>query len=129
MKYAGYLRLLVLPLGLLLLSPIVASEWVCFKGSPERMGSAQVPAPDTCYLLWEIDTESELYASPVVKQERVYLVALDKLYCLDLDSGDCLWTSNVPGYRSTPFVTEDKIIVATNSTSILSKSSRIKPIL
>jgi outer membrane protein assembly factor BamB len=114
MKYAGFPGLLVLPLGLLLLSPIVASEWVCFKGSPERMGSAQVPAPDTCYLLWEIDTESELYASPVVKQERVYLVALDKLYCLDLDSGDCLWTSNVPGYRSTPFVTEDKIIVATN---------------
>lgn len=114
MKYAGYLGLLVLPLGLLLLSPIAASEWVCFKGSPERIGSAQVPAPDTCYLLWEIDTDSELFASPVVKQERVYLVALDKLYCLDLDSGDCLWTSNVPGFRSTPFVTEDKIIVATN---------------
>lgn len=114
MKCAGYLGLSVLLLGLLLLSPIVASEWVCFKGSPERIGSAQVPAPDTCYLLWEKDTESELYASPVVKQERVYLVALDKLYCFDLDSGDCLWTSNVPGFRSTPFVTEDKIIVATN---------------
>ncbi|MBU7021421.1 MAG: PQQ-binding-like beta-propeller repeat protein [Theionarchaea archaeon] len=114
MKHAGYLGLLVLTLGLLFMNPIIASEWVCFKGSPERTGSAQASAPDTCCLLWETDTESELYASPLVKQERVYLVALDKLYCLNLGSGDCLWTSHVPGFRSTPFVTEDKIIVATN---------------
>jgi beta propeller repeat protein len=99
---------------LVLLNSIPVDDWVCYKGSPERMGSSDVPAPDTLYLQWEVDTNSELWASPVVKDKRVYQVALEKLYCIDLDTGNILWVSDVPVYQSTPFLTDDKIIVATN---------------
>jgi outer membrane protein assembly factor BamB len=89
-------------------------NWISYKGSEERRGSSDAPAPGTCYLLWKVDTQSELYASPVVRDGKVFQVAQDLLYCIDLDTGEILWTSHVPVYQSTPFLANDKIIVATN---------------
>jgi outer membrane protein assembly factor BamB len=115
MKYKMFMELLVpVTMWLVLLHSMPVNDWVCYKGSPERMGSSDAPAPDTLYLQWEVDTNSELWASPVVKDKRVYQVALEKLYCIDLDTGYTLWVSDVPVYQSTPFLTDDKIIVATN---------------
>jgi outer membrane protein assembly factor BamB len=105
--------LISLGLGLTMANPAV-SEWICYKGSLERTSSSNAPAPDTCYLLWEVDTGSELVASPVVKDGNVFQVALEKLFCIDSDMGNSLWISDVPVHRSEPFLTDDKIIVATN---------------
>jgi beta propeller repeat protein len=115
MKYGIIFLVLVLSAsGLLLQDSMPANDWICYKGSPERMGSSDAPAPDTLYLQWKLETDTDLWASPVVKDKRVYQVALEKLYCIELNSGDVLWVSDVPVYQSTPFLTDDKIIVATN---------------
>jgi outer membrane protein assembly factor BamB len=97
-----------------LVSVMTASDWNCFKGSPERRGCSDVPAPDTSYLLWKTDLGSELYASPVVKNGKVFQVAFEEVACIDCDTGDVLWMSSVPAYNSTPVLTDDKVIVATN---------------
>ena len=104
-------------IALLLCIGLVCSPvfyWGHFKGSVERTGSSNTPAPDTPYLLWEIDLGSDLYSSPVEKNGMVFQVALEELVCVDLESGNIVWKSPVPAYHSTPALTFDKIIVATN---------------
>jgi hypothetical protein len=39
------------------------------------MGSTDAPLPDTLYFQWDMDTNSELWASPVVKDKKVYQIA------------------------------------------------------
>lgn len=107
------IMLLILCIGLT--STMVVPDWESFKGSPEKMGSSDQAAPDTLYLLWEVNLGSELYSSPVVKNGKVFQVAFEELFCIDLANGDVLWKSPVPAYYSTPAVSEDKVIVATNS--------------
>jgi outer membrane protein assembly factor BamB len=115
MKYRISLLLFVpLILGSMHFDTLPTDDWICYKRSPERPGSSHVSAPDTCYLLWEVDTGSELYASPVVSNGKVFQVAKDMLYCIDLNTGDVLWISEVPVYQSTPFISDGRIIVATN---------------
>ena len=107
-----YMSILLLCFGLV--SSLEASDWSCFKGSPERRGSSDVPAPDTPYLLWRVDLGSELYASPVVKNGKVCQGAFEEIMCIDLDTGEVLWTSSIPAHNSTPVLTDDNLIVATN---------------
>jgi len=90
------------------------SDWDHFKGSLERTGSSDAPAPDTAYLEWKVDFESALYSSPVVKDGKVIQVGLKKVACILIETGDILWTSCIPAYNSTPAVSDDKIVVATN---------------
>ena len=90
------------------------SDWDHFKGSLERTGSSDAPAPDTAYLEWKVDFESALYSSPVVKDGKIIQVGLEKVACISIETGDILWTSCIPAYNSTPAVSSDKIVVATN---------------
>jgi outer membrane protein assembly factor BamB len=106
------ITLLMLCIGLA--STMAASDWECFKGSPERTGSSDQASPDTPYLLWQVDLGSELYSSPVVKGDKVFQVACEELFCINLNSGEIIWSSSVPAYYSTPVISEDKVIVATN---------------
>ena len=107
-----YILVMVVCLGLT--SSTIASDWTCYKGSAERRSSTYAAAPDTPFLMWKADLESELYSSPVVKNGKVFQVAFEEIVCIDCDTGNVLWTSSVPAYNSTPFLTNDKIIVATN---------------
>ena len=103
--------------AILLLCWVFASsityDWNCYKGCPERTGSIDAPAPDTLYLLWEVDLQSALYSSPVVKNGNVFQVMMGEVLCIDL-SGNILWTAHVPAYYSTPAISDDNVIVATN---------------
>ena len=91
-----------------------SSEWDTFKGSLERTGASDSPAPDTMYLQWKVDLESALYSSPVIQNEKVFQVAFEKVVCINMHTGDIEWISSLPAYNSTPTVTDDRIIVATN---------------
>lgn len=91
----------------------ITYDWNCYKGCPERTGSIDTPAPDTQYLLWEVDLQSALYSSPVVKNGKVYQVMMGEVLCINL-AGDILWTAHVPAYYSTPAISDDNVIVATN---------------
>jgi outer membrane protein assembly factor BamB len=115
MKYEMFMHIMgLIFLGLLMSYSTVTNEWICYRGSPERTGSSDASAPDTCYLLWELNAGSELFASPVVKDGKVFQVGLENLYCADLETGEVSWVSLIPVYQSTPFLTDKEIIVATN---------------
>ena len=107
-----YIFIVVFCIGLACSS--VAADWECFKGSPERTSSSDDPAPDTPYLLWEMDLSSELFSSPVVKNGKVFQVGFEKIFCMDLDTREILWVTPTPAYHSTPYLSEDHLIVATN---------------
>ena len=91
-----------------------SSDWDTFKGSLERTGSSDSPAPDTVYLQWKVDLGAELYASPVVHDERVFQVAFENVVSININTGDIEWMSCIPAYNSTPALSDDKIVVATN---------------
>jgi outer membrane protein assembly factor BamB len=99
---------------LLLFAVVHPSDWNTFKGSLERTGASDSPAPDTIYLQWKVDLGSELYSSPVVLNERVIQVAFEKVVSINIHTGYIQWISSIPAYNSTPAVSGDKIIVATN---------------
>lgn len=94
-------------------SVMATPDWVCFKGSPERTSSSDVPAPNTPYLLWKVDLGSELHSSPLVKNGKVFQVAFEEIVCIDCDTGHILWRSPVPAYYYTPALSNEKIIVPT----------------
>ncbi|MGC1121086.1 MAG: PQQ-binding-like beta-propeller repeat protein [Candidatus Methanofastidiosia archaeon] len=115
MKYERFKHIVGLTfLGLLMSYSTSTDDWICYRGSPERTGSSDASAPDTCYLLWELNAGSKLFASPVVKDGKVFQVGLENLYCADLETGEVFWVSLIPVYQSTPFLTDKEIIVATN---------------
>jgi outer membrane protein assembly factor BamB len=115
MKYDPILVFLIfMALGIAAQDTEPASGWICFKGSSERLSSSDVPSPDTCHLLWEVNIGSELFASPVVGDGKVFQVARDVLYCLNMNTGNVLWTSDVPGYQSTPALSNEKVFIATD---------------
>ncbi|MGC1121935.1 MAG: hypothetical protein WBA22_12670 [Candidatus Methanofastidiosia archaeon] len=97
MKYGIHLWILMpLVLGLMIQGTAPGSDWICYKGSPERSGSSDASAPDTCYPLWELNVGPKLFASPVVKDGKVFQVGLENLYCADLETGEVLWVSIIP---------------------------------
>jgi outer membrane protein assembly factor BamB len=115
MKYEMFMHIMgLIFLGLLMSYSTITDEWICYRGSPERVGSSDASAPDTCYLLWELNIGPKLFASPVVKDGKVFQVGFENLYCADLETGEVLWVSLIPVYQSTPFLADKEIIVATN---------------
>ena len=106
--------IIMLSICFALMHASVGTDWDCFKGTSERTSSSDTPAPDTLYVLWKAEIGSPLYASPVVKNGKVFQAAMDEIVCIDFDTGDVMWTSSVPTYYSTPAISNDKIIVTTN---------------
>ncbi|MGC1120046.1 MAG: PQQ-binding-like beta-propeller repeat protein [Candidatus Methanofastidiosia archaeon] len=88
-------------------------EWPMYQHDPQHSGYSACPAPDTAYVLWTYDAGSPIIASPVVVGNTVYFPALGKMVALKADTGDMLWTQEVPVAGSTPAVSGETIVVGT----------------
>ncbi|NOU35745.1 MAG: PQQ-like beta-propeller repeat protein [Kiritimatiellaceae bacterium] len=118
--------------GTLMTAVVFAADWPQFCGPKRNNISTETglarswPAAGP-EVLWTINVTSG-YASPVVKDGKVYLMDYDGtnsiLRVLELDSGKELWTVSFadsgtpmnklyPGTRGTPSVTDDSIYAAT----------------
>jgi outer membrane protein assembly factor BamB len=88
-------------------------EWPMYQHDPQHSGYSPCPAPDTTYVLWTYDAGSPIIASPVVVGNTVHLPALGKIVALKADTGEVLWTQEVPVAGSTPAVSGETIVVGT----------------
>jgi outer membrane protein assembly factor BamB len=88
-------------------------DWPMYQHDPQHSGCSLCPAPDTAYVLWTYDAGAPIIASPVVVGNTAYLVALGKIVALKADTGDVLWTQEVPVAGSTPAVSGETIVVGT----------------
>lgn len=60
---------------------------------------------------WPFETESAIWASPLVDGGRVYVAAMDhRLYCLDAGTGELIWEQNVGAAMAAPPILEDGIL-------------------
>jgi outer membrane protein assembly factor BamB len=88
-------------------------EWPMYQHDPQHSGYSLCPAPDTAYVLWTYDAGAPIIASPVVVGNTVYFPALGKMVALNTDTGDLLWTQEVPVRGSTPAVSGETLVVGT----------------
>ncbi|HSR34042.1 MAG TPA: PQQ-binding-like beta-propeller repeat protein [Anaerolineae bacterium] len=60
---------------------------------------------------WPFETESAIWASPLVDGGRVYVAAMDhRLYCLDAETGELIWEQDVGAAMAAPPILEDGIL-------------------
>jgi outer membrane protein assembly factor BamB len=84
-----------------------------YRHDPQHSGYSPCPAPDTAYVFWTYDAGSPIIASPVVVGNTVYFPALGKMVALKADTGEVLWTQEVPVAGSTPAIFGETIVVGT----------------
>lgn len=69
-------------------------DWPVYGGNVYHTGSIDEPGPREGRLAWRFPVGLAWYARPAVENRRVYAPSPGMrtlLYCLDLDSGACLW--------------------------------------
>jgi outer membrane protein assembly factor BamB len=88
-------------------------DWPMFMHDYQNTGYSGSAAPDSLYLLWTFDTGQRLFASPVVCNGTVYQAGRGSLFALDSETGDLIWSSELPVVGSTPFVAGDSLYVGT----------------
>lgn len=90
-------------------------DWPMFKHDLQHTGSALCAAPDTTHLLWEYDAKAPIAASPVVVNGTVFLTARGKMVALQAETGNVIWSQEIPVMGSTPAVSGGTIVVGTKT--------------
>ena len=98
------------------ISPEAAPQSVLmYRGGPEHTGEFPGPVPESpLYRLWRFDSGGELYSSPAIAQNRLFIGSKSGfLYALDATTGDELWSVDLGQYivRSTPALWRDRVYV------------------
>jgi outer membrane protein assembly factor BamB len=75
-----------------------ADDWPTYRGNATRSGRYAGTLPTTLKSAWKTQLVGRL-TQPVISDGRLFTVARDyqELYALDADSGDILWSRNLPG--------------------------------
>ncbi|MEM0492689.1 MAG: PQQ-binding-like beta-propeller repeat protein [Candidatus Thermoplasmatota archaeon] len=92
-----------------------SGQWPMFCCDIGRTGfSSSHAASDK--IRWSASTGSNIYSSPVVKDDRVYIGAEDgRVYCYRASTGDLLWFFQTGGaILSTPAIAYGKLFVGSN---------------
>ena len=106
-------------LGLIFIFVLIISslenneEWPMYQHDLQRSGCSPCPAPDTVYVLWTYDAGAPIIASPVVVENTVCFPTIGKMVALKAETGEVLWTQEVPVAGSTPAVSGETIVVGT----------------
>ena len=94
---------------------VATSDWPMFRHDPEHTGYNIISSgPTTDHVVWIYkDTKGEILSSPAVEGGRVYIGSDDgKVYCLDADNGENIWTFQTGGgVWSSPAVADGRVYV------------------
>lgn len=93
--------------------------WVMARGGLRREGSLSGRAPTNGEVIWNLRRGSEaFFASPAIVGDRLYTVGsrgnTGRIYCLDAQKGEILWSCSPPGYAATfssPVIAHDRLVV------------------
>ena len=91
---------------------INAQDWPMNGQNPGNTRYSSSYGPSTGDLQWVYATGENVRSSPVMVDGRVYINSVDKVYCLDADTGAWIWEYNAAGaIPSSPAVADGKVYV------------------
>ena len=97
------------------ISKNIQTVWPMAGGNLQRNGFCITSEIDSVsHLLWKFDLQEELYNSPVVGENAIFLSCKEKLYALDKNTGIKKWSANIYPCIS-PVVTKEFVYVASNT--------------
>lgn len=94
-------------------------QWPLARGGLRRQGSLPGREPVNADVVWNCRRGSEaFYASPAIVDDRLYIVGsrgdTGRVYCLDCQGGDILWSCSPSGYAATlssPVIAKGRLVV------------------
>jgi len=94
--------------------------WPMFRHDLAHSGYSSSVAPDTTNVRWIYKTGGDVESSPAVVYGMVYVGSYDgKLYCLNANKGDYIWSEQIGKYvYSSPAVADGKVYVGSNDGKI-----------
>ena len=103
----------------LLAAPAAAGDWPSFRGNVELTGVTADALPAEPKLLWKRPAPDGVEATAAIVGDRVYAAELSgELHCLDLKTGEPVWTYRTevqgnfrPGFKSSPAVADGRVFV------------------
>jgi outer membrane protein assembly factor BamB len=102
--------------NLIIPAPAYAEGTVYFGDSDGKVYAVDVETR-AVKVGWPFQAEESVWASPLVAGERLYVAAMDHhLYCLDAESGEMVWKTNLEGAMAAPPVLgeeRDRLYVGT----------------
>jgi len=89
--------------------------WSMFRHDSLNLGSSPSDGPTTDNIVWNITIDGDVQScSPVIVEDKIY-VSVDathpKLYCLDANNGDIIWSNDTSEFGRTPAVYDEKIFL------------------
>ncbi len=92
-------------------TPQEGAPSIQFRGDAANTGQAGSLGPDLFNLRWDTDLHlQEIAASPATGYGRVYVLTLDGLFALDLNTGALVWENLTLKGLSTPAVYDGEVI-------------------
>lgn len=96
------------------ISKNIQKVWPMAGGNLQRNGFCITAEMDSIsHLLWKFDLKEELYNSPIVGENAVFLSGKEKLYAIDKNTGIEKWSVNIRPCIS-PVVTKEFVYVASD---------------
>ncbi len=114
--------LTLLCFGVHLLADESDSSWPSFRNGNSLQGIASSVLPETLELRWKVQLGEMIKSTAAIVNGRVYVGVLSgELLCLDLQTGERLWTyktveqvdpnSFAPGFKASPLVTSVGVFI------------------
>ena len=87
------------------------SDWPFFHQNVRHTGISNSDGPTSDQLLWTYETGSQVFSSPSVVDNRIYVGSSDQyLYCLNADTGELIWRFQADnGIESSPAVVYGRV--------------------
>jgi len=94
--------------------------WPMYRHDQQHTGYSTSKAPVTNNVLWTYALNRSPDSSPIVVNEKVYVVSQSgTVCCLDAETGNPLWFYNLSGgCQSTPIVVDGKVYIGSNNKKI-----------
>ena len=89
------------------------TNWPMFMHDLQNTGYSISAAPDSPHLLWVCDTGQRLFGSSVVYNDILYQAGRGFLFALDAETGDIIWSFELPVIGSTPVAINGSLYVGT----------------
>jgi len=90
--------------------------WPMFQHDNNRSGYSKSSGPKTNNVLWSTKVNNSIGVTPIIVDNKIYIIGYDYIYCLDLDTGENIWQTYIyDGTKSTPTFTEDRLYIGSYS--------------
>ncbi|MBK5190585.1 MAG: PQQ-binding-like beta-propeller repeat protein, partial [Methanosarcinales archaeon] len=99
---------------------VIPFWWPMFRHDTSNTGSSLANTPDGDNLLWSYTTGDQVYSSPAVVNDKVFVGSYDgNIYCLDADTGGYKWRYKTGNWvRSSPAVANGRVFVGSDDGNI-----------